>query len=330
MSTAAGAGGDQLLGGDPVDVADGRSSAMSPADQVPDEQLGACARAARARDTRRIRRGSGGRPGTPNARARSGLGRVAAMPARVTPARRTTPQARRAERPHGGTQQLARVAARGAVVAVGTQHAHELADDLALGELGDRRERGSAAVSLTIEKWRDRQRGYLRQVGDAEHLPVASASSRRRAPTARAVWPPIPASTSSNTSVAPGAEAPAALMIASITRESSPPEAISRSGAGGHAGVGCDQELDAVRALGSGLGLRQLDLETRVGHRQRSELPAPRHGRQLLRRRRRARRSARHAASEILPGAARAPARPVRARTSASASSRCLARASSA
>jgi len=48
----------------------------------------------------------------------------------------------------------------------------------------------------------------------------------------------MPASTSSNTRVLCGEGAVAALMIASITRESSPPEAISRTGPAGTPGLG--------------------------------------------------------------------------------------------
>jgi len=121
------------------------------------------------------------------------------------------------------------VASRGAVVAVRTQHPHELADDVALGELGDRRKRGVGARVLDDREMARSQRGYLWKVRDAEDLAVAGDLAKPRA-TARAVCPPIPASTSSNTSVAPGAEAPAALMIASITRESSPPRRSREAG----------------------------------------------------------------------------------------------------
>ena len=59
-----------------------------------------------------------------------------------------------------------------------------------------------------------------------------SPRPRSLSPTARAVWPPTPASTSSNTSVA-GPPLLATVIRASITRESSPPDADSRTGAGG-------------------------------------------------------------------------------------------------
>ena len=48
----------------------------------------------------------------------------------------------------------------------------------------------------------------------------------------------MPASTSSKTSVASAREALATLITASMTRESSPPEAISRSGPAGTPGLG--------------------------------------------------------------------------------------------
>ncbi len=73
----------------------------------------------------------------------------------------------------------------------------------------------------------------------------------------RAVAPPRPASTSSKTTV-PAPPAPAAtVMSASITRESSPPEAISRSGPGGTPGFGAIRNstssppVAAYRASGS-------------------------------------------------------------------------------
>ena len=61
---------------------------------------------------------------------------------------------------------------------------------------------GSAAVSLAIEKCRAASEATCgRWVMQTTWRP--SASSRSRSPTARAVWPPMPASTSSKTSVAP-------------------------------------------------------------------------------------------------------------------------------
>src|SRR5271166_6036978 len=78
------------------------------------------------------------------------------------------------------------------------------------------------------------------------------ARARSRAPTARAVWPPTPASTSSKTSVPPGEAAPATLITASITRESSPPEAISRTGAAGTPGLGAIRNSTVSAPQGPG------------------------------------------------------------------------------
>ena len=64
-----------------------------------------------------------------------------------------------------------------------------------------------------------------------------SPRSLSRSPTVRAVLPPIPASISSKTRVPAPAAAPSPVR-ASITRESSPPEAASRSGAASIPGLG--------------------------------------------------------------------------------------------
>src|SRR5207244_1364815 len=85
-----------------------------------------------------------------------------------------------------------------------------------------------ARVSLTIAKWRSPSEAICgRWVMQSSCRRCESA--RRREPTARAAWPPMPASTSSKTSVGAPAGETATLMIASITRASSSPEAISRS-----------------------------------------------------------------------------------------------------
>ena len=77
----------------------------------------------------------------------------------------------------------------------------------------------------------------------------ARPSARSRSPTARAVWPPTPASTSSNTSVR-DSPAPATVISASITRESSPPEAVSRSGAAGTPGLGASMNSTRSAPVG--------------------------------------------------------------------------------
>ena len=101
----------------------------------------------------------------------------------------------------------------------------------------------------------------------------SSPSARSRSPTARAVLPPTPASISSKTSV-PAPAPPPKPLSASITRESSPPEAASRSGAGSQARVRRQPQLDrlgAVEAEAVWVGL-QHDLESRPGHRQSLQL----------------------------------------------------------
>src|SRR3954463_12483402 len=78
-----------------------------------------------------------------------------------------------------------------------------------------------------------------------------SPSARSCEPTARAVCPPMPASTSSKTSVVsePSLATP---MRASITRESSPPEAISRSGPAGRRALGAMRNSTASAPAGPG------------------------------------------------------------------------------
>ena len=74
----------------------------------------------------------------------------------------------------------------------------------------------------------------------------ASWASRR--PTSTAAAPPTPASTSSNTNVGTGLVPASATSRASITRDSSPPDAPLCSGRGSAPGVGGQQELDLVDA----------------------------------------------------------------------------------
>ena len=78
-----------------------------------------------------------------------------------------------------------------------------------------------------------------------------SARARSCEPTARAVCPPMPASTSSNTSVA-SAPSWATPMSASMTRESSPPEAISRSGPAGTPALGAMRNSTESAPAGPG------------------------------------------------------------------------------
>ena len=96
-----------------------------------------------------------------------------------------------------------------------------------------------------------------------------SASARSCSPTARAVWPPMPASTSSKTSVAeePSLATPSR---ASMTRDSSPPDAVSRRAAAGTPGLGAMRNSTASAPVGPTgvLALAQLDRERRALHRQ--------------------------------------------------------------
>ena len=141
----------------------------------------------------------------------------------------------------------------GAVVAVGAEHPHELGDDLRLGELETDARVGSAPVSLTIEKCRAPSEAICGRCVMHSTWP-RSPSSRSRAPTALAVRPPMPGVdlVEDQRRLRRG-RALAALMIASITRESSPPEAISRSGPGGTPGFGAivNSTVSAPRGPGS-------------------------------------------------------------------------------
>ena len=67
-------------------------------------------------------------------------------------------------------------------------------------------------------------RGDLRQVRDAEHLERRARGRRSLPPTASATRPPMPASTSSKTSVLPGWSSDARFLIASMIRDISPPD----------------------------------------------------------------------------------------------------------
>src|SRR5215831_14092181 len=86
---------------------------------------------------------------------------------------------------------------------------------------------------------------------------VPSALSRR--PTCTAASPPIPASTSSNTSVGSRSDSAPAVRIASMTRESSPPDATRASGAGASPGLAENRisTSSAPSAPISGRGLRR-------------------------------------------------------------------------
>ena len=97
-------------------------------------------------------------------------------------------------------------------------------------EMLDLGQRGGVGGRLPMRKW-------LGEGGDLGRWVMRAPGGRSparaaRSPTARAVWPPTPASTSSKTS-ARVSPTPATVISASITRDSSPPEAVSRIGAAG-------------------------------------------------------------------------------------------------
>ena len=132
-----------------------------------------------------------------------------------------------------------------------------------------------AVVSLTGEMGAG-QRGDLRQVGDADDLPVL-ARARSCSPTAAAVLPPIPASTSSKTSVDRRRRGRCA-----HDREHHPRELAARrrlaQRAGGDAGVRGDEELHLVAARRAvALALAQRRLEGGALHGQLGEPLAHRH-----------------------------------------------------
>ena len=227
-------------------VDDGDVVRRQPADQV----LRALAEPRRAVHLRRRARRTAERSRARRARAwMSGMrpsssGRLDAMPSAAPSARIL----RGLEQPFGVPP--GRLVAR-----VGAQHAAQLLDELARGRAARRprgpRRRPRVRVAQRLRLLRRRGSGACASDATCGRCVMQrtwrpSDSARRRSPTARAVAPPTPASTSSNTTVGEPSTAVATLISASITRDSSPPEAISRSGPGGHAGVRADQELDGV------------------------------------------------------------------------------------
>ncbi len=173
----------------------------------------------------------------------------------------------------GGGEQLSGVAGRRLVGALAAEHAADLLDHALAVEALDRgRWPARSATSFSSRKWTSaREATCGRWVMQTTWRPAPSAFSR--SPTTRAVLPPIPASISSKTRVPALAAWPRPLN-ASITRESSPPEAASRSGAASMPGFGSDPQLDGLTAAGPvavGMGL-QHDLERGAAHRELVEL----------------------------------------------------------
>ena len=256
MSTAGDAGGDQVLGRDAVEVVvvDDRDLAGA---QALDEQLRLAPEPHGACDGGRVH----GRRGLLHRGRVYGRGARAERRASVAPATLRRP-----------CSSSLRVAARGDVVGVGAEHPHELADDLAARRARARScSAGSARASFSIEKWRaasDAICGRCVMQSDlAARRPARAAARRPRARSGRRC-PRRPR----RRRASPATRRSATPSSASITRESSPPEAVSRSGAAGTPRVRRDQELDGVGARSAPARARlERDLEARALHRQLGE-----------------------------------------------------------
>ena len=172
------------------------------------------------------------------------------------------------------------------------------------------------------------ERGDLGQVGDAEHLPALRQRAQAGADRARGVPADARVDLVEHERAVGERRSVATLMIASITRESSPPEAISRSGPAGTPGLGAIMNSTASPPAGPGSRLDEDHLEGGVPHRQRGQLLAHRAARGAGRRTR-ARRAGRSRAPRAPARASRAAPR-LRARPPrrpASSSRRARARA---
>ena len=184
------------------------------------------------------------------------------------------PSARVLDRAVGrrGGEQLLGVGAPGLGLLGAREHARELDDALAVGSRAHRAARDlpsvpSTACSPPLSTTRCRS-AYAatcaRWVTTTTWWVAARRASRR--PTSTAARPPTPASTSSNTSVGVVSAPASTTSTASITRESSPPEAPLCTGSGGAPGVRGEQQLDLVDAVGAGDHAPAVDLERlRVG-----------------------------------------------------------------
>ena len=156
------------------------------------------------------------------------------------------------------------------------QHAGDLLAPLALVQRLDHRGRAVAASPA----WRRAAAGAPRAAtcGLCVTTSTCSRSATRssRSPTAAAVAPPMPASTSSKTSVGTGEPRESTTFSASISRDSSPPEAIFCSCPGVWPGIGRDQEGDAVHAIGGPAGfLARRHLHHQPGAVELQRRPAP-------------------------------------------------------
>ena len=142
-----------------------------------------------------------------------------------------------------------------------------------------------ARESFTSRKWVG-QRGDLRQVGDAD-APAGRSPSVAQPLADGAGGVAADAGVDLVEDQGAGAAPPAPSPVsASITRESSPPEAASRSGAGSIPGLGATRSSTASAPFGAeAVGVRlEHDLERRARHRERARARPP--TRSLERRRR--------------------------------------------
>ena len=174
-----------------------------------------------------------------------------------------------------------------AVAGVRAQHPAELRHELAPVEparLGPR-PRPSPRLALLDPKVAGRERGDLRQVRDAHDLPPLARALRSLSPTARAVLPPTPASTSSKTTVgAPPARRRDAHQRQHHARElaaggdlAQPPGRHARLGAIMSSTESAPRGPNrAAAALGAGSRSPSDDLERGLRHRQRRQLRAHR------------------------------------------------------
>ena len=114
-----------------------------------------------------------------------------------------------------------------------------------------------------------------------------SARRASRRPISIAAAPPTPASTSSKTKVGTGSLPAITTSIASITRESSPPEAPRETGRGSAPGMRLEQDRrpGRGRARRARASASTLTREARIGHRERRELGGHRVGEPRRRRR---------------------------------------------
>ena len=95
---------------------------------------------------------------------------------------------------------------------------------------------------------------------------------RQAAPTSIAAAPPMPASTSSNTNVGTGSAAAITTSIASMTRLSSPPDALLATGRGSAPVCGASSIATSSRPLADSAPGVDRDDDSRVGHRERVQL----------------------------------------------------------